>query len=190
MTISTADTLLNQKLFWQKWQKHKNYLYYCCLKWMGGNPTDAEDALSCALLKAWQKNQQYENNISNFKGWLTKLTYHVCIDFYRERDRAFRLVENLELIPKEKILVTVENKPIEILETEEKEKMIRDAIEHLPTRLRQTYLLHFEQQLSHDEIAQQQEISYDNVCKRISQARKLLGETLWEYFCAERDRAS
>jgi DNA-directed RNA polymerase specialized sigma24 family protein len=38
------------------------------------------------------------------------------------------------------------------------------------------------EELSHQEIAQQQEISYQNVCKRIFQARKILREELKEYF--------
>ena len=52
------------------------------------------------------------------------------------------------------------------------------------------FVLHFYQQLSYKEIAQQQGISYDNVCKRISQARKILKEELREYFIGEdgRDR--
>jgi RNA polymerase sigma-70 factor (ECF subfamily) len=32
--------------FWLLWQEHQNYLYHRCLGWMGGNPTEAEDALS------------------------------------------------------------------------------------------------------------------------------------------------
>ena len=26
-------------LFWLEWQKHQDYLYRCCVKWMGGNST-------------------------------------------------------------------------------------------------------------------------------------------------------
>lgn len=46
-------------IFWQQWQQYRDYLYRCCIKWMGGNPTDAEDALSRAMLKAWDKAQKY-----------------------------------------------------------------------------------------------------------------------------------
>ncbi len=63
--------------------------------------------------------------------------------------------------------------------------MIRRAIDNLPTRLRETFILHFYQELSYQEIAQQQNISYQNVCKRISQARKILQEELRGYFIGE-----
>ncbi|NER27234.1 MAG: sigma-70 family RNA polymerase sigma factor [Symploca sp. SIO1C4] len=42
----------------------------------------------------------------------------------------------------------------------------------LPERLRNSFRLHFYQQRSHTEIAAEQGITYDNVCKRISSARK------------------
>lgn len=43
-----------EKAFWQLWKQYQNYLSRCCLKWMG-NSTDAEDALSRAMLKGWEK---------------------------------------------------------------------------------------------------------------------------------------
>ncbi|NES00222.1 MAG: sigma-70 family RNA polymerase sigma factor, partial [Symploca sp. SIO1B1] len=45
--------------FWQQWEQYRDYLYRCCIKWMGGNPIDAEDALSRAMLKAWEKVQKF-----------------------------------------------------------------------------------------------------------------------------------
>jgi len=31
--------------FWQIFQQHRDYLLSCCLKWMNGNSTEAEDLL-------------------------------------------------------------------------------------------------------------------------------------------------
>jgi DNA-directed RNA polymerase specialized sigma24 family protein len=46
--------------FWQQWEQYRSHLYRCCIKWMGRNPIDAEDAMSRAMLKAWEKVQKYE----------------------------------------------------------------------------------------------------------------------------------
>ena len=47
---------------------------------MGGNSTDAEDALSRAMLEAWEKVQKYAaGDIANFKAWLTRLTHNLCV---------------------------------------------------------------------------------------------------------------
>ncbi len=171
--------------FWLLWQKHQNYLYRRCLRWMGGNPTEAEDALSRAMLKAWEKVQEYAGKITNLKSWLTRLTHNLCMDIHRQRSRSANRVEDIEAIGDSLVLVCSEDTPQIILEIEEKNIQIHRAIEKLPSRLRQTFILHFYQELSYQEIAQLQEISYDNVCKRISQGRKILRKELRRYFIEE-----
>ena len=175
------------KGFWQQWQQYQDYLHRCCIKWMGGNPTDAEDALSRAMLKAWEKVQQYAGKITNFKSWLTSLTHNLCVDIHRERSRGANRVEDIEgyASSEEQGLLRSEDTPEIALETGEKRIVIRRAIDNLPPRLRETFILHFYQELSYPEIAEQQEISYPNVCKRISQARKILCEELRGYFIEE-----
>ncbi|MEH2319880.1 RNA polymerase sigma factor [Nostoc sp.] len=188
-TISkqSAPALDIQSIFWQQWQHYRDYLYCCCVKWMGGNPTDAEDALSRAMLKAWEKVQKYAGEIANFKAWLTTLTHNLCVDIHRERSRGANRVEDIEVYAsgEEQELVAFENTPENAVETGEKRMVIRRAIDNLLTKLRETFILHFYQELSYQEIAQQQDISYQNVCKRISQARKILQEELRGYFIGE-----
>ncbi|MGB3756641.1 MAG: RNA polymerase sigma factor [Rivularia sp. (in: cyanobacteria)] len=171
--------------FWLLWQEHQSYLYHRCLGWMGENPTEAEDALSRAMLKAWEKVQEYAGKINNLKSWLTTLVHNLCVDIHRQRSRSANRVEDIEAIGDEQALVCSEDTPQIILETQEKNIEISRAIENLPSRLRETFILHFYQQLPYQEIAQQQEISYNNVCKRISQARKILREELRKYFIGE-----
>ncbi|WP_016951284.1 RNA polymerase sigma factor [Anabaena sp. PCC 7108] len=175
--------------FWQQWQKYRDNLYHCCVKWMGGNPIDAEDALSRAMLKAWEKAQKYGGEIANFKAWLMTLTHNLCVDIHRERRRGANRVEDIEAYAsgEEQGLVAVENTPLCAVENSERKMVIRRAIDNLPTRLRETFILHFYQELSYQEIAQQQDISYQNVCKRISQARKILQEELRGYFIGEEE---
>ena len=172
------------KGFWQQWQQYRDYLHRCCMKWMSGNPTDAEDALSRVMLKAWEKVQKYAGEITNFKAWLTKLTHNLCVDIHRERRRGANRVEDIRRLrqSEEQGLVRSENTSLCAMETDEKRIVIRRAIDHLPIRLRQTFILHFYQELSHPEIVEQQGISYQNVCKRISQARAILREKLRGYF--------
>jgi RNA polymerase sigma-70 factor (ECF subfamily) len=151
---------------------------------MGGNPTDAEDALSRAMLKAWEKVQKIGVEIDNFKSWLSTLTRNLCVDIHRERSRGANRVEDIEVYASsvEQGLVRSEDTPESAMETGEKRIVIRRAIDNLPSRLRETFILHFYRELSYQEIAQQQEISYQNVCKRISQARGILREELRGYF--------
>jgi RNA polymerase sigma-70 factor (ECF subfamily) len=114
-------------------------------------------------------------------------THNLCADIHRERSRDANRVEDIEVYAssEEQGLVQSEDTPESALETGEKRIVIRRAIDNLPSRLRETFILHFYRELSYAEIAQQQEISYQNVCKRISQARKILHEELRGYFIRE-----
>ncbi|NEQ66258.1 MAG: sigma-70 family RNA polymerase sigma factor [Symploca sp. SIO2D2] len=175
------------KEFWRQWEQYQDDLYHCCLKWMEGNPTDAEDALSRAMLKAWEKVQKFAGEIANFKSWLTTLTRNLCIDIHRERSRGASGVENIEWVTDqtETITTALVETPELVLEKDEKYNKIRQAIANLPQILQHTFVLHFYQERTHQEIAQEQGISYDNVAKRISQARKILKQKLRGYFLGE-----
>ncbi len=172
----------NPNEFWLLWLEYRDYLYARCLKWMGGNTTEAEDALSRAMLKAWEKVQLFAGKISNFKAWLTRLTHNLCVDIHREHSRGANCVEDIVALAEGQTLRSIEDTPLTSLETEERRMAIRGAIDYLPTRLRETFILHFNDKLSHQEIAEKQVISYLNVCKRISQARKILRESLRKNF--------
>ncbi len=152
---------------------------------MNGNSTEAEDLLSQAMLKAWEKAQKYAGKIENFKCGLTTLTRNFWIDITRRR--GANQVEDIEVYAdrNELGLVSVDETPASALDCDEKKMVIRAAIDDLPTRLRETFILHFYEELSHQEISEKQNISYQNVCKRISQARAILVKELRGYFIGE-----
>ncbi|NEP12242.1 MAG: sigma-70 family RNA polymerase sigma factor [Symploca sp. SIO2C1] len=181
METAAEDTVSE---FWQQWQKLQNQLYRCCLKLMNFNPTDAEDALSQAMLKAWSKVQKYAGKINNLKAWLMQLTHNLCIDIIRQRSKGVVGLENMEWVGATEHVDTgsAVDTPEKALEKAEKVTVIQEAIASLPERFRDTFILHFYHQRTHTEIAQAQGITYDNVCKRISLARKQLKEMLSSYF--------
>ena len=41
---------------------------------------NAEDALSRAMLKVWEKIRDCTGNIKRLKAWLTQLTHNLCVD--------------------------------------------------------------------------------------------------------------
>ena len=187
LTQSGESDIISQ--FWQEWLEHRDKLYSCCLKLM---TTSAEDALSQAQIKAWEKVQEFGEKIRNLKAWLTQLTRNLCLDIIRESSRGAVGVENIELLGDKGVLFSVSSvlSPEMALEREEKSQQIRRAVASLRQRLRDTFVLHFYQGLNHREIAERQGISYDNVCKRISLARKELETMLRGYFQDEEDLAT
>ncbi len=172
--------------FWQIWEQNQEYLYHCCFRWMGNNPIDAEDALSCANLKAYEKWLDFHGKITNFKAWLTRLTHNLCMDIYRQRNRRETPCENIEVIAAaEEELVSKMDMPVHVAERRELGTVIRGAIDQLPEKLRQTSLLYFLEEMSYRDIAKQLGISYDNVRKRIQQARAILRKQLNLYLSGE-----
>ena len=172
-----------KKTFWDLWEQNRDYLYRCCLKWMGGNSTDAEEALSRALLKALDKLPDYAEKIVNLRAWLTRLTHNVCVDIHRERRRKGRQIESFEEITargNEAVIYSFDSPELVLLH-HELGNYIGRAIDTLSWRLRIPFILRYYHQISYQDIAQQLAISLDNVYKRIQQAREILQKYLSRY---------
>ncbi|NES44512.1 RNA polymerase sigma factor, partial [Moorena sp. SIO2C4] len=169
--------------FWPLWDNYKDYLYHRCLSWMGGNPSQAQDALSGIMLKAWEKLPKFAPKITNLKGWLTKFARNFCIDRHRENNSGAIGVENLEgmAVLEGNGLVTEFDSPGLVVEKRELLEVIQSALEDLPENQRQVCVLRFEQDLSYQEIAQRLAISNDSVRKRIQRARGILQKRLTKY---------
>ncbi|MGB7441394.1 MAG: sigma-70 family RNA polymerase sigma factor [Coleofasciculaceae cyanobacterium] len=166
--------------FWKLWVQYQDYLYQRCLSWMKGNPTDAQEALSRASIKAWEKWQDDPGKIANPKAWMTRLTHNLCMDMHRERSREARGIESVE-----EIAIAEDN----ILSSElplldhERNSYLPHAINTLPTKVRIPFILWYEQEMSYSEIAQQLALSHEKVRKRVQQARTILKKQLSKYFC-------
>ena len=172
-----------EKAFWQLWQQNRDDLYRCCLKWMGGNPTDAEEVLSRAMLKAWDKLPDYAEKITNLRAWLTRLTHNLCIDIQRESRRKAMQMEDIEEVAARgsSAVISGLNSPEEALLHHELGQYIRRAIDTLPSRLRTPFVLRYWHQIAYQDIAQQLALSLNNVYKRIQQARDILQKRLSRY---------
>ncbi|MEG4532213.1 RNA polymerase sigma factor [Microcoleus sp. D2_18a_D3] len=172
-----------EKAFWQLWEQNRDDLYRCCLRWMGGNPTDAEEVLSRAMLKAWDKLPDYAEKITNLRAWLTRLTHNLCIDIQRERRRKAMQIEDIEEVAAtgSSAFISGLNSPEEALLHHELGQYIRRAIDTLPSRLRNPFILRYCHQIAYQDIAQKLALSLNNVYKRIQQAREILQKRLRRY---------
>ncbi|MEG4487986.1 sigma-70 family RNA polymerase sigma factor [Microcoleus sp. D2_18a_B4] len=172
-----------EKAFWQLWQQNRDDLYRCCLRWMEGNATDAEEVLSRAMLKAWDKLPDYAEKITNLRAWITRLTHNLCIDIHRERRRKAMQMEDIEEVAAtgSSAVISCLNSPEEALLHHELGQYIRRAIDTLPSRLRTPFILRYCHQIAYQDIAQQLALSLNNVYKRIQQARDILQKRLSKY---------
>lgn len=173
----------NTTAFSQLWNKHHGYLYKCCLISMNGNKTDADEALSQVAVKVWEKLPKHASKITNPKAWLTRFTYNLCVDIHRERYRGATGVESIEemALTGNEIVAPSGASPESVLMRGEMEMYIRQAIDNLPPKLRQTFILYCYREMSYADIAQHLAISNPNVRKRIQKARDILQKQLTPY---------
>jgi RNA polymerase sigma factor (sigma-70 family) len=176
---------------WQLWQRHQDELRRRCRRWMGGRAQDAEDALSTAMLKTWELLPPQASGLADVRAWLLRLTHNVCMDFHRERQRRARLLHGLgepDSSPSE--VSAGPNSPEEALLRRELSSWLRHAIHDLPPRLRQPVLLRFFREMPHRDIAEQLELSSENVRKRLQYARGILGSRMRMLLAGSHQRAT
>lgn len=174
-----------QTAFWQLWELYRDYLYYRCLNWMGGNHFDAEEVMSFASIKAWHKLPNYAHNITNLKGWFNRFVHNLCVDIHRQRSRGALGTENIDNLSSNNYTIESSNSysPESTLLQQELKIYLRYCIEDLPLRLRQPVVMFYYQEMSYADIAKKLIISQDNLGKRLQQARQILKTQLKQYHC-------
>lgn len=170
----------NVDAFWRLWDLHNRHLYHLCLWQMGGVREDAEEALSRAMLKAFSKLPSNSYRIQNLRAWLSKLTVNLCVDLHRERTRRLRRLESIEdiLFGAPSLLLAGAKSPEEAFLSREVFAHLCHAVNNLPSRLREPFVLRFLHEMTYPDIAEHLLLTRENVRKRIQQARVILREQL------------
>jgi len=171
----------DKRAFWQLWILHQDYLYSCCQTWMGGNQVEAEEALSRARQKSWEKMPFFADSITYPKAWLARLTHNICIDIHRERKKGAKGVENIENISEDEEIGGSSESPEAAMLRQETSQHIRRAINSLPAKLRDASILLWYEEMPYRDIAKKLALSENNVRKRIQLAREILQKQLHNY---------
>jgi RNA polymerase sigma factor (sigma-70 family) len=169
--------------FWPLWQRYQDYLYGLCLRFMRGNQVEAEDALSQAMIKAFEQLPSRAGSITALQAWFTRLVRNVCVDAHRKHQRgAYHLqsLEELSLSADTRGRLAFES-PEETILRHEMYACLRAAIENLPPRLRRPSILRFLEDQPYQDIAQCLALSPENVRKCIQEARVILHKQLNKY---------
>jgi RNA polymerase sigma-70 factor (ECF subfamily) len=138
-------------------EAHRPALTGHCYR-MLGSPTDAEDAVQEAMVRAWKSLDRFEER-SSVKTWLYRIATNVCLDALAERSRRRRPMEEgpvgtvhdelsvrarshwLEPVP-DAHLVSADDDPFEQAAMRESVKLaFVSALQHLPPKQRAALLL-------------------------------------------------
>lgn len=124
----------------------------------------AEDIVEDAFMKAWQLIEEGKE-ITDFKSYMYRMVRNACITFIRNRKETV----GLEFVPEA---------DEEAVDTSERDARIWSAIDQLPEKCREIFLLSKQDGLTNEEIAERMGISIKTVKNQMTKAFTRLREAL------------
>lgn len=162
----------NREEFEKVFVEHVNILYNFALK-LTKNQMDAEDLTEDTFLRAFRFFSKFREG-TNVKSWLYKIMHNIFINNYR---KAKREPETLEF--KEEIL-EIQNVPQDFF-SKLLDEEIQEALDSLPQEYKDAVILSDIEGFSYAEISGILNCPVGTVRSRLSRARKLLFDKLYNY---------
>lgn len=129
-----------------------------------GNADDAEDIIDESFLKAWQAISEGKD-IDNFNAYIYRSVRNECVSFLR-RKKDFADIESVPEVSDE------------VIDTSIRDARIWKAIDKLPDKCREIFLMSKRDGLSNAEIAEELNISVKTVKNQMTKAFSRLRESL------------
>jgi RNA polymerase sigma-70 factor (ECF subfamily) len=183
-TTNQLEAAANRARFEEEALKHLDALYRTALR-MTRNPSDAEDLVQDALVRAYRFYDRFEPG-TNFRAWLFKILTNTYINSYRRKQgrpqessledtEEFFLYNQLSDESGERV-TDVEDTVLDHLGAD----AIQRAIDRLPPQFRTTVQLSDVEGLSYAEIAEATGVAKGTVMSRLFRGRRQLQRALWE----------
>lgn len=144
---------------------------------------DAENIVQDIFMYLWE-HQDMLSSLTNLNAFLFTLAKNRCIDFYRHKTLIDKKKESLDSLPERELKLKMEalmQFDENIFTEKEIEELLNKAIEHLPEKCRQVFILSRMEGLKHEEIATQLNISVHTVQNHIVTALRKLKVELKDY---------
>jgi RNA polymerase sigma-70 factor (ECF subfamily) len=127
-------------------------------------------------LAAWQGLPSFRGE-ARFATWLYRIAYHCCL---RQLERRKRERDLQAVIQAEQILegMNKEKWVEDILELRDRQAIVREQLEQLPTKYRMVLILRHLQEMTYEEMATVLSIPVGTVKTHLFRARNLLKERL------------
>ena len=133
----------------------------------------AREMLQETFLRLWTKRDQLPQ-VERPASWLFRIAANICLTYLRTQATRHRLQYKV----KEKSPAQGYSSAVEVLESKEMALLIRQAVNALPARRQEIYRLSREQGLSHQQIAEQLQLSLSTVKNQLGYSVKFIQEYL------------
>jgi RNA polymerase sigma-70 factor (ECF subfamily) len=183
-STSSPEAAAARARFEEEALQHLDALYRTALR-MTHNPSDAEDLVQDALIRAYRFYDRFEPG-TNFRAWLFKILTNTYINSYRRKQgrpqessledtEDFFLYNQLSQDNGERV-TDVEDTVLDQLGAD----AIQRAIDQLPPQFRTTVQMADVEGLSYADIAEATGVAKGTVMSRLFRGRRLLQRALWE----------
>ena len=184
MDVEQREVNAQRARFEEEALQHLDALYRTALR-MTRNPSDAEDLVQDALVRAYRFYDRFEPG-TNFRAWLFKILTNTYINSYRRKQgrpqesslddtEEFFLYNQLGANQSDHV-TTVEDTVLDRLGAD----AIQRAIDALPPQFRTAVQMADVEGLSYAEIADALGIAKGTVMSRLFRGRRLLQRALWD----------
>jgi RNA polymerase sigma-70 factor (ECF subfamily) len=187
MSLPSSSTKPNADLFAEEALAHLDAMYGVACK-LTRNPTDAEDLVQDAFVKAMRARDQFHAG-TNLKAWLFRILTNTFINKYRRGGLERSVLDGPDADPLADGWVSASTmrqlrdpETLALMPLVEQE--IQKALESLPTEFRIAVVLCDVEEFSYEEIAQIMGCPIGTVMSRLHRGRKLLQRALYNHAIA------
>lgn len=153
--------------------RYKDLVFTLALR-MVKNREEAEEVSQDTFIKAYKYLDKFKGD-SKFSTWIYKVAYNTCLDRIKKYKKEQLSVAIDEFT--EKDVKTVET-AYDLIERQEKNKAIKDCLEHLPSDDAFLLTLFYFEEQSLDEIAAVIGLTANNVKVKLFRSRKKLAKIM------------
>ena len=156
-------------------QRHQRRVFNMVLR-MLQDYEDADEVTQEAFLAAWQGLPSFRGE-ARFATWLYRIAYRCCLRQLEQRKRERDLQA---VIQAEQILdrMNKEQRAEDSLELRDRQAMVRQQMEQLPTKYRSVLVLRHLQEMTYEEMADILSMPIGTIKTHLFRARNLLKERL------------
>jgi RNA polymerase sigma factor (sigma-70 family) len=153
----------------------KNYQsFICAITYSAtGDVGKSEELAQETFLSAWKDLAQLKD-LNKFRSWLSSITRNIIRNSFRSRKRD--IISKAASMDHAGEAGIRGSEPTETAITAERQAVVRQALQQIPTKYREPLVLFYRQEQSIKEVAEQLELSEEAVKQRLSRGRNMLKE--------------
>ena len=154
--------------------KYKETVFLCCRR-LGLKEDEAEDVASETFMAAYKGLQRYRGQ-AELSTWLWSIAYRQAVSYLRKNRKHLQLEAELDEL--HQLGSIQEHEPAAVMQGQETEKIVWQAVERLPRLWAMTVILYYREEKSITEIAKIMQSKENTIKTYLFRARQKLKQAL------------